>query len=424
MATLPEEYGVVPERINDKDESLSEYLDQPPVIFDYIIKVTGELEDSAEGETDVTEPSSDHLSFSDADYMELLLQVDSQFQLEDLFFDGSEVPDKLARSNSPYSAPDLYEQMLDVHNHLAFSAFAALMLYHISNDNSESAQSVYEEYEALFNDNRYGYLMKFFESYIIHKHHVDPEYDNITTAIELAYESKRKGPNHYLLQLNFSESVATAFESDPEFEPSFTESDLKSETIIDEASQAADQAEALEREYARTYVVKLRLNLINNEHEEARENLEEAVRYDQQEEVPILTQDRKQQLRRSINIVYDSVQLKEDIAGARDDLTELKEDLSNAVNEYRKNTLRFIGFFAALITFAITSVQILAVSNLGVQQAGRVIAMLAGGMLIAFGGFGWILPVYDHEMKVELSIRTGLVTVLGILVFAVSYFVL
>jgi len=94
------------------------------------------------------------------------------------------------------------------------------------------------------------------------------------------------------------------------------------------------------------------------------------------------------------------------------------------VNEYRKNTLRFIGFFAALITFAITSVQILAVSNLGVQQAGRVIAMLAGGMLIAFGGFGWILPVYDDKMKVELSIRTGLVAALGVLVFAISYFVL
>jgi len=292
MATLPEEYGVVPERINDKDEDLSEYLDQPPVIFDYIIKVTGELEDSEEGETDVTEPSSEQLSFSDGDYINLLLQIKSQFDFEEFFFDGSEVPDELARSDSPYSAPDLYEQMLDAHNHLAFSAFAALMLHHIFNDNSESAQNVYEENESFFNDERYDYLMIFFKSYIIHKHHVDPEYDNITTAIELAYEAKRKGPNHYLLQLNFSESVATAFESDPEFEPSFTESDLKSETIVDEATQAADQAEALEREYARTYVVKLRLNLLKDEHEAARENLEEAARYDQRQEGSVLTQDR------------------------------------------------------------------------------------------------------------------------------------
>jgi len=424
MATLPEEYGVVPERINDKDEDLGEYLDQPPVIFDYIIKVTGELEDSEEDETDVTEPPSEQLTFSDADYINLLLQIDSQFDFEEFFFDGSEVPDELARSDSPYSAPDLYEQILDAHNHLVFSAFAALMFYHIANDDSGSAQSVYEEYENLFNDNRYNYLMKFFKSYIMHKHHVDPEYENITTAIELAYEAKREGQNHYLLQLNFSESVATAFESDPEFEPSFTESDIESDTIIDEATKSADQAEALEREYARTYVVKLRLNLLKDEHEAARENLEEAARYDQQQEGSVLTQDRKQQLRRSINIVYDSSRLEEEIVGARDDLTELKDDLSNAVNEYRKNTLRFIGFFAALITFAITSVQILAVSNLGVQQAGRVIAMLAGGMLIAFGGFGWILPVYDDEMKVELSIRTGLVATLGVLVFAISYFVL
>lgn len=422
MTSLPEQHGVIPKTVDSAEDDLEDLLHHEYIIFDYIVNISNALEQ--ETEEAITSDSPTNLSIEDSEYLELLLKINSDFDFETLFNNPDDFPEQLKSNESAYGSPSLYSSQFDVHSNLKFYGFSALMLYYISEDDSESARETFEKYSGLFDEEKQDYLMGFFKSYVMHKHRVDPMYDKIDRSIERAYVAKNEGPNHHLLHLNFAESVATAFESDPEYTPIFTEIELEDEKLLDIAIDAAQQARALNEQFARTYVILLRLHLRKDDHESARESLEKAERYDQDDEDKMLTRDRRQQLRRSINIVYDSARLESDIEDAEEELGNINKELEDAVNRYRKNTLRFVGFFAALITFAITSVQILALSGLTAQEAGQVIAMLAGGMLIAFGGFGLILPVYESELKIELTVRSIAIVIVGSAVFALSYFIL
>jgi tetratricopeptide (TPR) repeat protein len=65
------------------------------------------------------------------------------------------------------------------------------------------------------------------------------------------------------------------------------------------------------------------------------------------------------------------------------DLSRVETELDETTNQYRSDFIQFIGFFAAILTIALTSVQI--ATTLTFPQSGGLILVLVGGITISFG---------------------------------------
>lgn len=423
---LIEKYGLITESANIDDEEVDrkaeafqEELERPPVIFDYLVNIDNLINNQPK---DNESPGNPHIPITSTEYIELLLMVSGEFDFEDIFLNPENFPDAFTRGGANNaSTPELYRRVLESSVHLAFSAFASLLLFHFRHNNWDQFKQLFDKHSDRFQQDEYQHIINLFESYIVLNSYMDPSQPDLIRGIELSYQAYENGCRHYLIITNFADSVATAYEETSNINLENTDLEFDKEQLIKEAQQAVDDAKQLERTYVQAYIVSLRLNILAGKYDDARKDLMNAARFDQSQDFDYLPENRRQQFRRSIEIGEQYDGLNKNIKNAKEELGKLQVKFEDAVDRYRKNTLRFIGFFAALITFAITSVQLLRSPNLGVQEQGQVIGMLAGGMLTAFGGFGFILPVYDSESRNELLIRSTGVVLLGVAIFTVSY---
>ncbi|WP_135855268.1 tetratricopeptide repeat protein [Halorussus salinus] len=96
-------------------------------------------------------------------------------------------------------------------------------------------------------------------------------------------------------------------------------------------------------------------------------------------------------------------------------LDSLQDDLETETREFQTRILQFLGFFAGLITVAISTTQVI-LSVRGFEEAARLTLILNGGILIAFAGFSCVLPWRDRKRMVKRStivMLAGLILILG-----------
>lgn len=105
----------------------------------------------------------------------------------------------------------------------------------------------------------------------------------------------------------------------------------------------------------------------------------------------------------------------QDIDSIKNQVSDIEEELNQTVDKYRTQVLQFIAFFAALITVATASIQIVQ-KTATFGEAGKLILVFTGGLLIAFGGFGVLLPrdldrSYLSRVAIILATGVGLIVI-------------
>ncbi|GAA4378701.1 hypothetical protein [Paeniglutamicibacter cryotolerans] len=190
---------------------------------------------------------------------------------------------------------------------------------------------------------------------------------------------------------------------------------------IESGLKAVDDAIALEPGYAKFYATKARLLALRHDYGEAlicitfAIDREDSSRSDyairignyQSLRLSIQSQENDRKLRNRIEEYSREFDRKHDEAEAK-----LAESVSRMDGSTLKN-LEFLGFFAALISFTIGSVQ-MAVS-FPPQDAAGLIVVLMGALLVAFSGFSFILERHlsTSSWRVLIAGGVGLLACVG-----------
>lgn len=82
------------------------------------------------------------------------------------------------------------------------------------------------------------------------------------------------------------------------------------------------------------------------------------------------------------------------------DLSRIEAELEETVEQYRTQIFQFIGFFAAILTIALTSVQI--ATQLSFPQSGGLVLVLIGGITLAFGELNALFDTASEQSGLNI----------------------
>lgn len=113
----------------------------------------------------------------------------------------------------------------------------------------------------------------------------------------------------------------------------------------------------------------------------------------------------------------DSLELSAEIANFQDQIDKIelriedvRDELEDMTERFRSDIIQYIAFFAGVITVAVVSAQISQTAT-SFQNAARLILVFAGGLLISFGGFSFMVPYrvtrLSHWLRFLLIIFVG-----------------
>lgn len=209
----------------------------------------------------------------------------------------------------------------------------------------------------------------------------------------------------------YTDTVAICFEQEI-----FNTNNIDHNNILDDSINLIKKAIKL-RNYPKFYATLARLELQQHKYTEANNNifkaisLEDSTRSDysiriaeyhsiaSKIEMSIFTQDKFKELE-SFNI----------------EIQELKNELSNA----KYDNLSFLGFFSAVLSLIIGSIQTL--SSTTITEKYQVLLALAGVIIISFGSLN-LLMIKKNNIK-ESIIQTSFMLGLGLILFCISIFII
>ncbi|MEG0836096.1 MAG: hypothetical protein RR413_11700 [Christensenellaceae bacterium] len=91
-----------------------------------------------------------------------------------------------------------------------------------------------------------------------------------------------------------------------------------------------------------------------------------------------------------------------------------RKQIDSSLNEMNTKNLEFLGFFAAVVSFTIGSIQI--VKEFQFETVATLIIVLTGCLMTAFGGFGFLL----HGLNREKLFSTFLVIIFGVMIIVAA----
>ncbi|WP_424000668.1 hypothetical protein ACOZ4I_14285 [Haloarcula salina] len=411
-------------------------LDTVPGTFAYLIEIAVQVEVRGDG-TDDPDQLKDQIDRStlylhSPDFLTLLAEVECEFDFQDLFLNPDEMPDILAkRGTHGYNNKVAYENKLSSNEEAEICGLVALLVYYFRNNRTEDLKQEFEANYERFDDKRDGYLLDLFRSHIGTNITADRSYGELSEPIKYANNACRSGPEHPILKLNLAESIIRACELRFDYEPNISGLPQTRTEILEHAVEQATEAKQRNPEFSRVHTTLARGNALLHNFDSAWSNLNEAIlNEDPSNSDAHLTEAKLEQLQQNINARYQTHSIEEEVESAKGNLRSIKQEfdsleseLDSTLDKYRKNNLSFIGFFAALITLVVASVEIINGTESTIRESGRLIIMLSGGMLVAFGGFGLILPKTSENPEAGLSqdARTIAIAVIGALLIGIGY---
>ena len=195
---------------------------------------------------------------------------------------------------------------------------------------------------------------------------------------------------------NYAEAIATAMEEEVVSSPSH---------IID-AIDYVKKAIALAPKYAKYYCTFGRLLALKGQVAKGSQLIKKAIDLEdsKKNDYAIRIGDYQAYLSRLIFMQYTN-KLQHKIDGFETKVENTQDKVSNLVQSSMTKNMEFLGFFAALVSFIIASIQIL--SKQPFEKATQLIIVLNGCLLCAFAGFFALI----HEKK--YFIRILIVFLLG-----------
>lgn len=111
-------------------------------------------------------------------------------------------------------------------------------------------------------------------------------------------------------------------------------------------------------------------------------------------------------------------ELDDEFTELADQLDDLESQSDDLVREFQQIVLQTLGFFAGIMTLIVTSVQL--TTQVPLAQAGQLILMLTGGLLVAFGGLTFTLPSESDHRNVGAVIGLGFLLVAAAVLLIVT----
>lgn len=411
-------------------------LDTVPGTFAYLIEIAVQVE-VRRGGTDNPDQLKDQIDRStlyihSTDFLTLLSEIECEFDFDDLFLEPNQIPDVLAENGTHgYNNKVTYKNKLSSNEEAEICGLVALLLYYFRNNRTEDLKREFESNYERFDDERDGYLLDLFRSHIGTNITADRSYGELSEPIKYAHNACQSGPEHPILKLNLAESIIKASELRFDYEPNIPGLPQTRIEILEHAVEQATEAKQRNPEFSRIHTTLARGNALLHNFDSAWSNLNEAIlNEDPSNSDTHLTEEKLEQLQQNINARYQTHSIEEELESAKNKLGSIKQEFNSLESEldatldrYRKNNLSFIGFFAALITLVVASVEIINGTESTIRESGRLIIMLSGGMLVAFGGFGLILPKTSENVQAGLSkdTRTIMITAIGALLIGIGY---
>lgn len=234
---------------------------------------------------------------------------------------------------------------------------------------------------------------------------------DVIRIIQKSYTAYTKLKKNAGVVHNFADTVVTAYE----------QSDSKTKSMIkrdwaDRADEAVELAIELDPMYAKYYCTKGRLLAINEKFSEAIESIKRAIDMEDSSETDYVI--RLANYQYYLLLVqtnqYSSI-MNAQLENHEEMITSAKKEIDEKFRESNVKNLEFLGFFAAIVSFTIGSVQI--INNQSFENARNLIVVLFAALLSVFSAFGFILHGFGKK-----SIPNIIVFIIGIIIlFGIVY---
>lgn len=244
-------------------------------------------------------------------------------------------------------------------------------------------------------------------------------------AIEKAIEAKNDLVEHIGVLHSYAVMIAMGFEEDI-----YTVENNANKKELQDALEITKDIIQVEGGYAKFYATRGRLLGINGDFKEAKKMIKEAIdKEDKNTSGYSLRMLDYQSYLYNVNVYKDKKELQETRSNLEKDLKELEDSMAESSNKLeikmkqsseklekeKTSNLEFLGFFTAILSFTIGSLQITGQQSL--SDAKSLIIILVGSLLIVLGGFGTILHGNEKLLRNITTFVMGFIMItLGIFV--------
>jgi len=229
--------------------------------------------------------------------------------------------------------------------------------------------------------------------------------------IEKAYKAMQKLSSHAGAIHDFAEIVVSVYEDE---ENAAAKENIKNRWM-DEALTAIDIAIELDVDYAKFYCTKGRILETLGRFNEARDYIKTAM--DKEDSAGTNYARRIGNYQYYLLLIqanHHTQLLADEINVYKNDMLEKQKEVLNKMEESKFKNLEFLGFFAALISFTIGSIQIL--NHQDFDSAVKLILILMGSTFCVFSGFGVVLHGIKGKLSNIIIFVIGLIVLFAVLV--------
>lgn len=221
---------------------------------------------------------------------------------------------------------------------------------------------------------------------------------SLQEAFTYAEKAVKKHPDNGFANLQMINVLISAIES----EESLSVGPGIEQNNEDLLSYIESQLESLSKileEYSEYYKAKGKVEIINERYEFAVDNFEEAIRrldhnrehssefYLEYEQLRLEAKIEK--LTRNLGDKFHEIETRSsEVKNSLDEIEDATDDIESELNTFRGQTIQFLGFFTALLSLIIASVNIIATFDF--VEASGLLMILAGGISVSF----WSLSLF------------------------------
>lgn len=288
-------------------------------------------------------------------------------------------------------SPTLRKDLNDIlasdsyNNEVRYAAFYSLSILYRRNKDISLLENLINSYESQFKEHP-----TFSHLYVLYMKEKGVGRD-VIKLISKAYDAYQKMSLNAGVVHNFAETVTSCYENSDN-----TTKDLIKKDWLFKANEAIDNAIELDRTYAKYYCTKGRLLAIDNLFSEAKASINRAIDIESSEKSDyVIRLGNYQYYLLRVQSEEYKCQIDALVSENEKIIQTTKRELDDKFKEHNIKNLEFLGFFSAIVSFTIGSIQI--INNQSFENAQSLIIVLFSALLSLFGAFGLILHGFNKR---------------------------
>lgn len=313
---------------------------------------------------------------------------------------GAEALERVIQDETGELTPNLNEFDIEVDD-IRFGAFFALCRLYQHRGELEEAGELLDAYQNEFGEHPLFLVLR--SEVLAAKGGAA----NFNRAIEAAVTAENRGEEYIEAQHNLAHVISAAVEQDYTYTGERDDIPAEREDLLQRAASAIDRAIGMDADYAKCYITKARITALQGDFEKAKQLVWrgiEAMNRDRPADDQVLAEFRQELS--VIDLIKQRLVFEQQTEQMREEFTEQIEDTTD---EYQIRTLQVLVFLAGILAVIVALIQVpLAVESFG--EAAQLVPIIVGSLLVAFGGFSFLLP-NTRAKRTVLVVVTGLLLI-------------